>query len=125
MKISEVMNKAVVIEDDINLKEAAKIMSDRNIGSLVVINNDKITGIITEHDILKNVDSLSGRVSKFMTKTVLSIDKNDTLEHAAEIMAERKIKRIPVLDKGKLVGIVTATDVIAHLEEIEEDFFME
>lgn len=125
MKISEVMNKVVVVEDDVSLRQAAKIMSDRNIGSLVVLKNNKIAGIITEHDVLKNVNSLGSKVSNFMSKNIIAIDKTDTLEHAAEIMARKKIKRVPVVDSEKLVGIVTVTDVIAHLSEVGEDFLIE
>ncbi len=125
MKLSEVMNKAFVIESKISIKEAAKIMSDKNVGSLIVMKGDKIDGIITERDILKNVSGLGKRVSEVMSKNIITIGKNDTLEDAAELMAEKKIKRLPVVDKGELVGIITATDVLAHCEDINEDFFFD
>jgi len=63
MKIKDVMNKVIVIEHDVSVKEAAQIMSNKNIGSLVVLKNNKIVGIITEKDIMKNISFLSKKIS--------------------------------------------------------------
>jgi len=125
MKVSEIMNKAFVIEENIGLKEAAKIMSDKNIGGLIVMKGEKITGVIAESDILKNVSNLGKKVSAVMNRRVIAIDKNDSLENAAEIMAENKIKRLPVMDKQELVGIVTATDILAHCDAVDDNFFFD
>lgn len=125
MKISEVMNKAFVIDDNISLKEAAKLMSGKNVGCLTVMKKNKVIGIITEKDVMKNVSKLGSRVSEIMSKNVLTIGKNDSIEEAAELMAEKKIKRLPVVDKGELIGIITATDILAHCEDINEDFFFD
>jgi len=125
MKISEIMNKAFAIEEKTTLKEAAKVMSDKNIGGLIVMKGDKIVGIIAESDILKNVSSLGKRVSEVMNKKVIVIGKSDSLEDATEIMAQNKIKRLPVMNKEELVGIVTVTDILAHSEAIDDDFFFD
>jgi len=125
MKVSEIMNKAFVIEEKTTLKEAAKIMSDKNVGGLIVMRRDKVAGIIAESDILKNVSSLGKKVSEVMNKKVVAINKSDSLENAAEIMAENKIKRLPVMNNEELVGIVTATDILAHCEDITDDFFFD
>ena len=125
MRISEIMNKVFVIDKYINLKEAAKMMSDKNVGSLVVTDKEKIVGIITEKDILKNINRLSEKVADVMSKNVVTIDKNDSIENAAELMAENKVKRLPVVYKGELVGIVSSTDIIAHSESLNEDFYFD
>ncbi|MBU3912895.1 MAG: CBS domain-containing protein [Nanoarchaeota archaeon] len=125
MKISEIMNKALAIEEKTSLKEAAKIMSDKNVGGLIVMKGDKVSGIVSESDILKSVSNLGKKVSEVMNKKVISIDKSDSVEDAAEIMAQNKIKRLPVFSKGELVGIVTATDILAHSEAINDDFFFD
>lgn len=119
------MNKAFAIEEKTTLKEAAKVMSDKNIGGLIVMKGDKIVGIIAESDILKNVSSLGKRVSEVMNKKVIVIGKSDSLEDATEIMAQNKIKRLPVMNKEELVGIVTVTDILAHSEAIDDDFFFD
>jgi CBS domain-containing protein len=125
MKVKEIMNKAFVVDDDISLKAAAKMMSDKNIGCLTVMKNDKIAGIITEKDVMKNVSRLGDRISGIMSRDVTTIGKNDTLEEAAEIMAQKKIKRLPVVNKGELVGIITATDILAHSDDLNEEFFFD
>ena len=125
MRVSEIMNKAFAVEEKINLKAAAKIMSDKNIGGLIVMRGEKVCGIIAESDILKNVSSLGKKVSEVMNKNVIAINKNDSLEDAAEIMAQNKIKRLPVMNKQELVGIITATDILAHCDAVDDNFFFD
>jgi CBS domain-containing protein len=126
MKISEVMNKAVVMEDEMSLKEAAKIMSDKNIGSLIALDKkEEIVGIVTERDILKNVGKLGEKVSSIMTEKVVTIESNDSMDNAALVMAKYKIKRLPVTKRGKLVGIITATDILANSSSIGEEFLLD
>ena len=125
MKIKDVMNKVIVIEHDVSVKEAAQIMSNKNIGSLVVLKNNKIVGIITEKDIMKNISFLSKKISAIMAKNVVTIDCGESIDNAALIMTERKIKRLPVVDNDKLVGIITSTDIIANSDILNEDFFFD
>ncbi len=125
MKVKEIMNKAIVIEHDISVKDAARIMSARNIGSLIVLNKNKIAGIITERDVMKNVSCLGKKISSVMNKNVVIVDHSESLENAALIMTERKIKRLPVVDNGKLVGMVTATDIVANSDLLNEDFLLD
>ena len=117
------MNKAIVVDHDISLKEAAKIMSDKNIGSLVVIKGENIYGIVTEHDIMTNANNLNKKISSIMSKNVLTINENEDIDEAALVLCKNKIKRLPVVDKDeKLVGIITSTDLIAHSDELNEEF---
>lgn len=126
MKIKEIMNNAIAVDHDMSLKEAAKIMSDKNIGSLVVVKEDKILGILTERDIMINVANIQKRISAIMAKQIVTIDQGDDMDDAAMIMAKHKIKHLPVVNKdGKLAGIITATDLIAHSDDLNEDFFFE
>jgi CBS domain-containing protein len=125
MKVKEIMNKAVTESHDIKVRDAAKIMSDKNIGSLILVNGDKIAGIVTDTDILKNINKLDTGISKIMSKNVMTIDEDEGIDNAARIMKEEKIKRLPVVRKGKLTGIITATDLIANSEELNEEFFFD
>lgn len=123
-EISKIMNKAFIVDDNVTLKSAAKMMSDKNIGSLLIVKDGKIKGIITERDILKNIAKLDSKVSSVMSKKVVTIDSEEKIEEAIGIMSENKIKRLPVMEDGKLVGIITATDIIAHAKEINEEEFL-
>lgn len=126
MRIKEVMNKAVAVEHDISIKEAAKIMSNKNIGSLIAVKGSKILGIITEKDVVDNITSLDKKVSSLMNKkVVVTISPEEDTDNAALLMAKNKIKRLPVVEDGVLIGIITATDLIAHSEDLNESFFFD
>jgi len=125
MKVSDIMNKAIAVDFDIGVKQAAKIMSQKNIGSLIILKKDQLVGIITERDIIKNVSNLNKKVSSVMSRNVKTIDYDDSIDDAVAIMSAKKIKRLPVLQKGKLVGIITATDIIANSDMIDEEFFFD
>jgi len=125
MKVSEIMNKAYVADGSISMKEAAKIMSEKNVGCLIVMKGDKILGIVTERDVIKNIGQLGSKISSVMTKSVITVDASDNIDNAAVVLAKNRIKKLPVLKKGKLAGIITATDIIAHSEDINEEFFIE
>lgn len=123
-EISKIMNKAFIVDDNVTLKGAAKMMSDKNIGSLLIVKEGKIKGIITERDILKNISKLNSKVSLVMSKKVITIEGEEKIEEAIRVMSENKIKRLPVMKGGKLAGIITATDIIAHAKEINEEEFL-
>jgi CBS domain-containing protein len=127
MRVKEVMNSAIAIEQDASIREAAKVMSDKNIGSLVVVKDKDIVGIITERDIMKNISGLDKKVSAIMSKKVITISKESDLDDAARLMTKNKIRRLPAVDSesGKLSGIITSTDLIAHSEDIEDEFLFD
>lgn len=126
MKVKEVMNEVIAVDRDITIKEAAKIMSERNIGSLVVVRGTTIVGIITEKDIMKNISDISKKISSLMNKRIFTVNQNDDLEDAAAIMAENKVKHLPVIhEEGQLVGIISSADIIKNVDGLEEDFLFE
>jgi len=117
MLVREVMNPEVLtVGEDITVKEAATTMYKKNIGSLVVVEKEKIVGIITEGDILKTIardlDVNATLITQVMTKDVITIDPDKTIEDAVNLMTGNKIKKIPVVHDGKLVGIITASDIV-------------
>jgi len=125
MKVLDIMHDVKVISPGLTVREAADIMSKEAIGSLVIISNGKVAGIITERDILRNIKRAKEKVDKVMSKNVISVEDTDTIERAAEIMTASKIKRLPVTRQGKLVGIITATDLIANSTSINENFLLD
>jgi CBS domain-containing protein len=108
----------LVIHPDTAIKDAAKIMAQQRVGSLIAVEGNKLVGIITELDIIWKVvagdlDPKITLVRDVMIKEVVTIKANQTLEEATQIMVENKIKKLPVLEGDKLVGIITATDLIS------------
>jgi CBS domain-containing protein len=148
-KIDDIMTREVVTTTpESTLDEAAKIMGEKHIGSLIVLKYDTPVGIITERDLLSEVsasgidlekDWLLGttsikeeKVEKFMSYPLTTICLSARIKEAAQTMIEKKIRRLAVFECGKLVGIVTASDLIRRLPEIPEtmhvwfevDYFM-
>jgi CBS domain-containing protein len=124
MRVKDVMHQPFVTEKDISLKEVAKIMSSKKIGSLVYLSNGKVKGIVTKGDLVKNYDT-DKKVSQVMATEVVTISPEETLKFAAEMMRKKKIKKLPVMSNRELVGIVTASDLIDNAEEIEDNFFFD
>jgi len=123
MLIKEIMNEVCAVTSDITLKKAAALMLEHNIGSLVILEDNKLKGIVTERDVVKNLGSLNKSILKIMTKKVITVSQESSLEAAAELMKKYKIKKIVVIDKEKTkpVGIITATDLIVNSDLLNED----
>jgi CBS domain-containing protein len=120
MKISEIMTSAAVIDQsDDTLAEAARKMWKQQTGSLLVMEDEDLVGILTERDILKAVASGAkmeeARISEVMTKDVLTIGPQASLREAAKIMADRWIRHLPVVDGGKVVGVLSQRDLAGVL----------
>jgi len=122
MKVREVMSfEPVSVNPDMPLKKAAQIMIRHGIGSLLVQKDNDIVGILAESDIVKAFAKsvpAGTEVKKIMTKGVITVEANATLEKAARTMTMYNIKKLPVVDKGICVGIVTATDLITYEERL-------
>jgi CBS domain-containing protein len=119
MKIKEIMTTEVkTVSPKSTIQEAAKLMSNFRIGCLLVAEKKALVGIITETDIMREVVSKNMlpskvKVEQFMTKEVIVVGPDTELEDAADAMTEKKVKRLPVIYKNQLVGIVSAVDIVA------------
>ncbi len=119
--VRDVMSKDVkVVRPDTLIKEVVATMNKFEIGSIVVIQGDRPVGIITERDILKRIvepclapEALRAR--EVMTSPPVTINATTSIDEAANIMARKKIKRILVMDNGKLAGILTFTDIVTQV----------
>jgi CBS domain-containing protein len=100
-----------------SLKEAALIMAKGRTGSLIVTREGRPVGILTEGDVSRAVssgaDPAKVPISKIMTKRLITVSPDTRVEEAAKIMAEKQVKKLPVVERGGLVGIVTQTDIVA------------
>jgi CBS domain-containing protein len=127
MFVKEIMTTDVkTIRPEDNIKRLAEMMVKNKIGSLVVVEGSgEVVGIATERDIIEDIILLGKspeevKVRDVMTKDIITVNPDNSLEEAAEVMVEHKIKKLPVIDKGRLVGIVTATDLIAYENRLVE-----
>lgn len=124
MKVSKIMKKVMIIDDYISVKEAAQIMNKKGLGSLVIVKNNKIRGIITQRDVLRNISNLEQPVKKIMVKKVITINHDKELKDAAILMIKHHIERIPVLQNGTLKGMVKIMDVLLNLSKEGDDFLI-
>ncbi|MBA7641760.1 Anaerobic nitric oxide reductase transcription regulator NorR [subsurface metagenome] len=118
LTVGNVMSKDVItICSDETVASAAKIMSENSVSCIVVADNGDVTGILTETDFLKRVaerekDFDRIKVREIMSAPVESISPNLSVPDAVKIMEDKHIKRLPILEKKRLVGIVTQTDLV-------------
>lgn len=117
MLVKDVMNKNVVVaKSNATIREAAKVMNKFRIGSLIVLKEEAIAGIVTERNVLTAVasgkDTDSTAIEEIMTKKVVTVDPDQTVEAAVDLMIQNKIKKLPVVEDNKLKGIITASDIV-------------
>jgi CBS domain-containing protein len=113
------------IGSDASVYEAVKEMVNHNVGSLLVLDPDGVKGIITERDYLREI-VLLGRTSKttqvreIMTTEVVVVESARPLEECMAIMSGRRIRHLPVVDEGRLVGIVSIGDMVKQIADDRE-----
>jgi len=119
--VRDVMSKDVrVVRPDTSVKEVVATMNKFDIGSIVVVQGDRPVGIITERDILRRLvepclapETLTAR--QIMTSPVLTISETANIEETAKLMARKRVKKLPVINNGKLVGMITYSDIVAKV----------
>lgn len=119
--VKNVMTKQV-ISIDVNspVREAAKIMSKKRIGAIVVTENEKPVGIATERDILERVvakalDPNEVRMREVMSKPLITVNSTIPIINAVRVMQRNRVRRLLVMEGDKLVGIVTQRDLLRAL----------
>ena len=105
------------IGPDNSVFEALEMMAEKNVSGLLILENDKLVGIFTERDyarklILKGRLSKNTKVSDLMTKNILYVETKNTIEDCMKLMTVKRIRHLPVLDNGRLIGILTIGDLV-------------
>ncbi len=116
MTVKEIMHAITVVKPDISVMEVARIMRDKDIGSVLIKLNELEWGIATERDIIikviaRDIDPKTTKISDIMTPLQYTIDANATIQKASEIFNVHDIRRLPVMQDGEIIGIITARDV--------------
>ncbi|MCK8816232.1 CBS domain-containing protein [Natroniella sulfidigena] len=121
MLVKELMSQDVIaIDPEITMEEAQRLMNVNSIGRLVVVEDEKVIGIITDGDLVQQND-LNISIKELMTHEVISVFEDDTVQEVARILSDNGIGGVPVLNKEEqLVGIVTAEDIVSGYVKQEE-----
>jgi CBS domain-containing protein len=119
--VRDIMTKnMVMIDHDKSALEAAKIMAEKGISSLFVVKDNSPVGIVTERDFIKKICAkelpvADVKMSDIMSKIQTTADPETPIEVAVQRMVNHKIRRLPIMEGEKLVGIITVTDLAKHL----------
>ena len=116
LKVKSIMHDITVIGHTRKIIDAVQIMAEKDIGSILVDKDNEICGILTERDILKKIvalgkDPSAVTVEQVMSTDLLSIDANASILDASDMLKEHNIRRLPVKEDGRIVGMVTARNV--------------
>ena len=114
------------VSPDTLVIEALEIMAERNIGSVVVLENGRYRGVMTERDysrkvILKGKNSTETKVSEIMSDDLPSVKPSDTIDHCMELMTNLNIRYMPVFDNNELAGIISMSDVVKETILAQKD----
>ena len=117
------VRKVITCNPEASLQNVAKTMHKNNIGCLVVIKGKIPIGIVTERDMVskamvENLDGSKTRVGRIMSSPLKTIKPEDKIYYANSILQRAGIKKLPVVKNGKLIGIVTQTDIIKYFTKI-------
>jgi CBS domain-containing protein len=132
MRISDVLrgkgDEVATIGPTATVRQLVETLGERNIGAAVVTRDGgDVVGIVSERDVVRRLrerggDLLSATVDEIMTRDVLTCTPDDTVDHLAEVMTERRIRHMPVVVDGRLAGIVSIGDVVkSRISQLETD----
>ncbi|MCE6997614.1 CBS domain-containing protein [Saccharothrix sp. S26] len=131
MRIADVLrNKGsavATVESGASVAELVAALAEHNVGAMVVLGPEGISGIVSERDVVRRLHDRGGEllaapVSEIMTSEVFTCTPRDSVDSLTVLMTERRIRHVPVLDGGELVGIVSIGDVVkSRISQLQED----
>ena len=120
--VKQIMNSFVVsVDSSVTATDAAKMMEDAGVGSVVVLDNNLPVGIVTDRDFAIKITAhsytIDTPVRRIMSSPPISIDPNSDLWVASDLMSTRNVKKLPVIDDDKVVGMLTSSDLVKHIAD--------
>jgi signal-transduction protein with cAMP-binding, CBS, and nucleotidyltransferase domain len=123
-RVRDLMHPIVTVDENTRIREAARVMIERGIGSVIVTRDGKPYGIVTERDlveavVLNGVDPVRATVAEVMVVPLATVDGDATLADATRRMLEKQVRRICVSERGEVVGIISQTDIVHELTDLK------
>jgi CBS domain-containing protein len=114
------------IGPDATVYDAIEMLADKGVGALVVLEGDELAGVISERDyarkvILKGHSSKDTLVKDIMTRDVVTVSPQDTVEHCMAIMTDKRIRHLPIVEGGKVVSVISIGDVVKWTISAQEE----
>jgi CBS domain-containing protein len=118
-------HEVYVISPDATVYEALSLMAEKNVGALVILKGETLAGLISERDyarkvVLKGKFSKDTPVSEIMTGEPVTVTKDDDLEQCMELMTDKRVRHLPVVEEGRLIGIISIGDVVKGIIDHKE-----
>ena len=113
------------VSSDATVFDALKLMAETNAGAVLVINDGKVVGILSERDCVRKVDlqgrsSQNAKVADIMTTKVLYVESSQSLDECVAIMIDKNIRHLPVYEEGKLIGIISVRDALKEMVDYQK-----
>jgi CBS domain-containing protein len=130
MTVNQILSKkgkeVYSVLSTITVFEALGVMSEKNIGAILVIEDEILKGILSERDYarkiaLKAKSSKKTLVHEIMVENVITVSSTDNLDYCMELMYTKKVRHLPVLENGKIIGIVSIGDIVKSIIDIQKD----
>jgi len=114
------------ISPNATVYEAIQLMADKNIGAVLVMEGEKLVGIVSERDytrkvILKGKASKTTPVREILTNVIVSVTPHDTVEHCMQLMTDKRVRHLPVLENGRVVGMVSIGDLVNWIINVQRE----
>lgn len=125
MKVKDIMSKNLIIcSSDINVINISNIMKKYNIGFIPIEKNKKIIGVITDRDIVINIISNkvnnNSSIESYVNSNIIHIEENSSIDECLNIMKENKVKRLIIVNKEKIVGVISLSDILNCYDDLDK-----
>ncbi|MBI5417467.1 CBS domain-containing protein [Candidatus Poribacteria bacterium] len=123
MKVKEIMHNITKLPANATVVEAANVMDQKVIGSVLVEENNKLVGIVTERDIIRKIvarkqDANKTTIKEIMNSPIITIDAETSILDASNLIANNNIRRLVITENDKIVGIITANNIAKNLRYV-------
>lgn len=114
------------IVSTISVYDAIKVMGEKNVGAILIIEDDQLKGILSERDyarkiVLKGKSSKNTLVNEIMVSNVITVQPTDDLDYCMELMISRRIRHLPVVENDKVIGLISIGDVVKSIIEKQKE----
>ncbi|MHA7646771.1 CBS domain-containing protein [Nitrosopumilus sp. S4] len=121
-RIKEIMNTSILsVDSSVSATVAAKMMEDTGVGSVVVLESGSPVGIVTDRDFAIKIAAhsypIDTPIRRIMSSPLISIDSESNLWVASDLMSTRNVRKLPVIEDDKVIGIITSSDLVRHIAD--------
>ena len=122
---AKAIKETYTVQPTTKVLEALKLMSDKGVGALLVVDNRRLVGIVTERDYARKVilmarSSKTATVSEIMSTNIFTVSPDQTIDECMELLTEKRVRHLPVMDEGRLMGLISIGDVVKTIISVQE-----